>query len=93
MATQASIITQDDIFYNVNLFNDPAYSNLSGYLRDDYLTVTLKAYYLNALDAQSENRIDFESDYWNLRPFLKKGEKAPSTGFHCKHSVNPVFAA
>lgn len=88
MATQASIITQDDIFYNVNLFNDPAYSNLSGYLRDDYLTVTLKAYYLNALDAQGENRIDFESDYWNLRPFLKKGEKAPSTGFHFEDLPN-----
>ena len=82
MATQASNITQDDIFYNVNLFNDPAYSNLPGYLRDDYLTATLKTYYLNALDTQSENRIDFESDYWDLRPFLKKGEKAPSTGFH-----------
>lgn len=82
MATLTSPITQDDIFRNINLSTDPACSHLSASLRSDYLSTAVIEYSMYATRAFADSRVDFESDCWDLRPFLRRGEKAPNAVFY-----------
>lgn len=81
MTYQTKHITEDDIFTNVNLLSDPAYSYIPDNMQDDYIVSTLHSFRLNALNNEGDYRIDFENDRWDMAPFLKRGENTLNTVF------------
>ncbi|MBR5174488.1 MAG: hypothetical protein IKW89_00990 [Bacteroidales bacterium] len=83
-------LASDDCFQNIDLSLDPQVCRLSENERGDYLSNALAVLRLNALEGSDDTRIDFRSDVWDFRPFLRRGEKAPNPVLHFMEVPNEM---